>query len=562
MKRRNFLKNGAVGSLSLLATHRLIAGERPESNTTMRYTELLNMVHHNPGEPDFPTMYTQPEYIKQLNYTGQVPKIYVQCGITYDSLADNLVKIRSDERLWINHHAAFVNLQINNAQRAGMPLYPFTDFLVMPKSVMERYGDEMKIKGKLSILKERTQEILKIQIAEIFNCFPGIAGITLRHGETYLHDTPFHQGDSPARTPDEHQLLMNILREEICVKRNKRLIYRTWDFGFFHTRSDFYLQVTNAVKPHPNLYISIKHVNYDFNRGFPFNTTIGLGNHQQIIEISINQAGCYCKNSHPYYIARGIIEGWSEMKNRKGLRNLLPDPKIKGFWLWTWGDGWGGPYFSNEFWINLNEHVLREYCKNPNQSEEKIFTQYVQKQLGFEQANSAKLRELCLLSEDAVYYGQASRYFEADPWWCRDHYLSAIDLKDVVSKNIVDKVLQEKHDNSKIWKQIEDIAQQISTPNLKNTKFIGVSSTYDRIKYELMEIIWQVQIMLAQAKAGIKPNATTANRAIDAYNAKWQEWVKLSETDNQCPTLYRDSVTEHCGPPFLPSLEKLKELIG
>src|SRR5690606_21545699 len=101
-------------------------------------------------------------------------------------------------------------------------------------------------------------------------------------GETYLFDTPFHTGESPSVTPEEHIKLINILKEEICVKRNKKLIYRTWDFGNnFHINPDFYLEVTNVVKPHPLLYFSIKNINNDFLRGSPFNKTVGLGNHQQ-----------------------------------------------------------------------------------------------------------------------------------------------------------------------------------------------------------------------------------------------------------------------------------------
>ncbi len=42
-----------------------------------------------------------------------------------------------------------------------MPLYPFTDVLVLPKSVMDKYGEEMKKDGRLSILREKTQEILR-----------------------------------------------------------------------------------------------------------------------------------------------------------------------------------------------------------------------------------------------------------------------------------------------------------------------------------------------------------------------------------------------------------------
>jgi hypothetical protein len=140
-------------------------------------------------------------------------------------------------------------------------------------------------------------------------------------------------------SPQEHTLLINLLREEICAKRNKTLIYRTWDFGELHTRVDWHTEATNPVEPHPRLIISVKHVGADFIRGLPFNATLGKGKHQQIVEVSVNQAGLHGRCSHPCYLAQGVIEGWKEMQDPKGLRDLLGDDKVRGVWIRYWGDG-------------------------------------------------------------------------------------------------------------------------------------------------------------------------------------------------------------------------------
>lgn len=121
-------------------------------NASQRFPILHNMVHHNPGEPRFNTKYTEPNYIKNLDYTGQAPKFEIQCAVTYDDYELNLVPQRTAERLWIDRKATDIKRQLNKALEAGMTFYPFTDVLVVPKSVMEKYGDEMKINGKLSIL--------------------------------------------------------------------------------------------------------------------------------------------------------------------------------------------------------------------------------------------------------------------------------------------------------------------------------------------------------------------------------------------------------------------------
>jgi hypothetical protein len=528
---------------------------------TERYPILLNMVHHNPGEPKFETQYAEPAYLKEKGYTGQVPKIEIPCALTYDRWQDNIIPQKSEERMWIERHAAEIEVLIHNAEKAGIPMYPFTDVLVIPQTIMNKYGDDMKKDGRLSIQQERTQEIIKAQIEEIFWRFPKIAGLTIRFGETYLHDTPFHKGTRPVHTPEDHALLINIFREEVCVKRSKELFYRTWDFGYLHTQPKLYLEATNAVEPHPNLFFSIKHTNYDFNRGFPFNKTLGLGKHQQIVELSTNQAGCYGRNSHPYYIGKGIIENWSEMKEKKGIRDLMDDLKIKGFWIWTWGDGWVGPYFGNEFWIDLNEYVLRSYVLNPNQTEEEIFFKYTREHLKLAQQDAEKLRELCLLSTDAVYYGQESKYLGNNPWWVRDHYLTAINLKEAVEKNVQDKVIAEKEEYLNVWHEMEQLASEIKLSNPDDQQFLEVSTTYGRIKYEIIALIWHIQLIHAEHEAGIKIDKAYAQKCIASYHQKWEEWVQLKKENPCCPTLYVDHEAVHCGPPFQTSIKKLEQLI-
>ena len=122
-------------------------------------------------------------------------------------------------------------------------------------------------------------------------------------------DAPHHDGGRPMPFDGEeairgHIALLKLLREEVCVKRNKVIFYRTWDFGQFHIRPDFYLKVANAVAPHPNLIFSIKHQAGDFQRLTPFNPTIGIGKHRQIIEVSCQPEG-YGKRRIPTISARG-----------------------------------------------------------------------------------------------------------------------------------------------------------------------------------------------------------------------------------------------------------------
>ena len=110
------------------------------------------------------------------------------------------------------------------------------------------------------------------------------------------------------------------------------VFYRTWDFGNnFHVNPAYYLKVTYAIEPHPNLIFSIKHQAGDFLRMTPFNPTIGIGKHRQIIEVQC-QREAYGKGAHPFYVGDGVINGWEEyakiMKpgQPRGLRDVVNTP--------------------------------------------------------------------------------------------------------------------------------------------------------------------------------------------------------------------------------------------
>ncbi len=530
-----------------------------------RYDMLLNLVHHNPGEPLFQTRFTQPTYLKELGYTTQVIKREIQCGVTYDKVAEYAVANCGDEREWIERHAAALKIQMKQIKDAGLQNIPFTDMLVVPQSLLKKYKKEMVDEyGNITILRERTQQIMRAQIDELFWRFPELDGLMIRHGETYLHDTPHHVGGSPARTPEEHAAVINLLREELCVKRGKTLIYRTWDFGRLHTQPALFEAAMSQVEPHEKLFISIKHPQGDFNRGLNFNPTIGMGELQQIVEVSTNQAGCYGKNSHPYYIGRGVIEGWCEMpeSEKRGLRDLYDDPKIKGFWTWTWGDSWGGPYFDNELWIKLNEYVIRQFTLHPKLSEEEIFNTYAIEELNLSKQDAERLRELCLLSEEAVYYGQDTKLFRTNIWFSRDQYFACLELNDAVRKGVVEEALAEKHENLNRWYKMEELSRQIKMQEPYDQEFLEVSTTYGRIKYEIYEQIWVMEMMIAKREVNDTPiDREELAKAISIYDNKFEEWRELKRAHVCCPTIYKDHYLTHTGVPFKENLDKLRRYL-
>jgi hypothetical protein len=518
---------------------------------------ILDMVHHNPGEPLFVTKFNDPAVLRDWGYTGQCPKFFTQTALTYRAFDPALIPAGSPAAAWAENTAAFIDERITEARAANLPLYPFTDVLLVPQALMEKYGEQMKIAGRLSILRPMTQTVMRAQIAEIFDRFPGLAGITIRFGETHLHDTPFHVGESPAYSIEEQQVLIALLREEICVQRDKVLLYRNWSWGGIglHTNPTTYLAVTDAIAPHPKLLFSIKHASGDFVRGVPFNRTLGIGRHRQIVEVSVNQAGLYGKNAHPYYIGQGVIEGWEEMGERKrGLRDLVGTPQFAGVWTWTAGDGWGGPYLTHEFWVDLNAWVIKRFGQEPWRTEPDIFAEYARDILKLEAAQARTLRELCLLATSATYRGQDSFLFSIRPFWCRDDFLAAVNLDTVVAQGIAREVLEEKADAVADWRRIEALAREVRLPVPADQEFLEVSATYGRIKFALIEQIWRMQILEAERKRDGRLDAERLRAALAEYDRLWVEWRQLRADHPSCPTLYKEEKSGSWGAP--PGMEE------
>lgn len=161
---------------------------------------ILDMVHNNPGEEPYVTKYNNPDFLKSQGFTGAVTHWHINCAITYDNYRKNLLR-QGEEREWIEARAADIDRKLVSFHRVGIAVYPFTDFIVFPRSVWKEYGGE--ITGQVAVVgtgglderarksdlqSKRTQELLVAQIDGIFSRFPQLDGLTLCFGETYLHD--------------------------------------------------------------------------------------------------------------------------------------------------------------------------------------------------------------------------------------------------------------------------------------------------------------------------------------------------------------------------------------
>lgn len=517
---------------------------------------VMDMVHHNPGDAMTQTAFRNPEKLVSFGMDGMVINEFKfpQCAVSFSKFDKRVFPKGSEERAWVEALTKEIRTRIDECHRNGLQAFYFTDIIVLPKKLVELYKDEICDEdGKVSFEKPKTWEIHRMMLKELFERFPGMDGLVIRTGETYTHNIPYHTGNGPvdyrkkyAESIEIHARLMNLLREEVCVKRNKKIVYRTWDFGFFHVRPDYYLAVTEQVEPHPNLYLAVKHTNGDYFRTFPFNKTIALGRHKQVIEVQC-QREYEGKGAYPNYIADAVINGFEETRNDAAprcLNDVKESPLFSGVWTWSRGGGWFGPYISNELWCDLNTYVMSRWAKNPHRTEQEIFNEYARK-IGISRESLPYFRRLCLLTPDAIIRGRGSLMHPVSVTWTRDHYLGGTNqLKRVfdaiLKKGSVEEALYEMKLSVALWEEIVGLSRRVECSDKAVEHYIRTSSLYGYWLYRIMEQGWIVMLKGYQGDRTGEYDRTAIRLAIEEYDKCWKEYRRLKEENADCATLYHD----------------------
>jgi hypothetical protein len=528
---------------------------------------ILDWIQPNPGEPKTKSAFCDPNNLVRNGYNGQVTASLLEAAVTFDSLDPQVFPRNSQSRQWVDKLAGSIDQEIQAAHQANIKIYPFTQVLVLPKSLCDKYHDELYSGNRIDIHKPFTQKIVCAQIAEIFTRFLDLDGLTVRWGETYLVDVPYHTGGNPITRGMQSQVtLIKLLRDEVCVKRNKQLFYRTWGKDF-HFNPDYYLKVTDQIAPHSNLVFSIKYTIGDYHRMQIFNPTLGIGKHRQVMEIQC-QYEDYGKGAHPYYVGQGVIDGWEELQylndekirqhfytesdgryqaNLNCLRDFIKQPQYAGILTGSRGGGWNGPYIKNELWCELNALVITKWAQDPRRSEKEIVREFAKDKLGLRGADQDRFYQICLLSAAGTLRGRCSYFAKNNVWWTRDDVMGGINEQErgmfdqVIQEGVTEKMIAEKAEAVAIWHQIKALSQQLEISDPAMKEFVQTSCTYGCIEFEIFEKGWTIMLLGTLGDKTGNYDRDRIAKAIADYDRLWKEWQALKESSLSCATLYHSN---------------------
>ena len=496
---------------------------------------VLDMVHFNPGEAPYESVYNDPAYVKKVGFNGKVYSLFESptLAITWESVDKDILPKGSPEREWVDAKATKIREMQAACKKQHLKVLAMADFILFPKRLIAKFGIEKTFGDPNNPI---TIKLVKAQIDEIFAQFPDMDGLVVRIGETYLQDAPYHLGSIVNKKDAQKTIipLMKLLREQVCVKNKKILVFRTW--GSFDVDAAKYKVISDAVEPHPNLIIGVKYCEGDFHRANPFSKVIGLGRHPQIIEVQCARE-YEGKGAYPNYIAHGVIDGFEEYSRMPeeaidGLQEFADKrPELyAGVWTWSRGGGWRGPYIKNELWCDLNAQVMSHWAKDPTVSEEHIFNGYAKKVLKLQGKDIKAFRRFCLLSAEAVVRGRNSTYGDMNPWWTRDQGIgwpSTPKSAEAQQRN-----LKQKDESISKWKEMLQIAYSIHWNDEETKEFVLGSTEYGLCLYQ----IYRILVNMSYADSHHDNHAIV--RWIKEYDEAWKEYKELPKRYTSLSTLY------------------------
>lgn len=558
---------------------------------------ILDMVHHNPGEPPFESAFLNPAHLVKRGFNGQVFK-HLNCLATFKATGIDVFPAGSPDHAWLVSFTAEREREIATAKASGLTVLYHLDLFVLPKRLVEHFRHEIcdPETGRILLDRPLTLELHRLMFDELCTRYQEVDGFVIRFGETYLFDTPFHTGNGPLpkcggpwdplygyseaihqtkavspweiRHSDACSRLISFLRAEICEKHDKHLIFRTWDTApdRLHAVPENYLSVSDAVEPHPKLCFSIKHTALDFWRRVKVNECLGIGRHSQIIEVQC-QREYEGKGAFPNYIMHGVIDGFPENVKSIGLWELADDPLYRGIFSWSRGGGWYGPYLKNEFWCDLNASVLAAWASNPQRSEEEIFREHAQQHLGLSENDTTRFRILCLLSADAVIKGRQCEVFDLvlresilpTALWMRDDRLGGHEqlapvLDFLGTRSLFEEALAEKSQAVEIWRRIQRLELAISWPDESLGNSIRASVDYGLRLFEWIRHGWHVMARGWQLDHGNAHAKRCLTKAIVAYDVARSHYQTLAENP-ACASMFEGKYFSLPGQPDVSGMD-------
>ncbi len=403
----------------------------------------------NPGEPPAETRYRDPKELAALGYNGVV--LYETTGLSGVMSPDAVAG--EEMRHWLQGLVDRVGQTVRRTLDAGLGVYLALDALVLASEVVRAESKSLCCEGRPGTICPGSDEALARMtesVAHWLDVWPEAAGVVVRVGDHDASRLPHLTGNdvytpkcprcSALSPADRVVRIATALHDAVVTKRNRRLILRAWNVrpGGMHDTPGLAEEIAERLpgsKADDRLVLSFKVSQTDFWRYQPWNAaSLRCGGRPVIYEMQ-------CQRE---YEGKGGVVNWqaplwrdgqperADVSAAKGLAEATEQVNFAGLWAWVRGGGWGGPFVTDESWIDANVYAVPKLAEDPSLDLDALAETWVKERLGVTEKRIAPLVvEVLKASPELVrrlfYVGP---YAEArpSPWhptgdWIKDDLL-------------------------------------------------------------------------------------------------------------------------------------------
>ncbi len=347
------------------------------------------------------------ERYAEYGYTAAILGDATQLA-SYDEVFPNAIPPGSDLRNRIEQERKRFQRDCDRAKTLGIAVCLMTDEVSMPSLVLERLkrpASTSELSARIDFASDEFWKVYRAKYREVLKAYPRIAWVIIRTGENYSHPEKGFIGHTVLDGKYDEAYFRNMTRliEEsrkvVVDECGRRLIWRTWDLGNdgFHANPKVYDRVLAALPSREGLIFSLKHTQTDFWRYNDFNPMIGRGGLPQIVEFQ-------CARE---YEGKGAFPNYVGPLFSEDMRKAAAISTVKGFWIWDFAGGWGGPHLKSDRWVRLNITAASRLAQNPDTSPRQIAEEWATKEFGAKAATN--ITEMLMLSSECV---RKSMYIE------------------------------------------------------------------------------------------------------------------------------------------------------
>ena len=340
----------------------------------------------NPGEPRMETRFRDPAVLAELGFNGlALYETVAWSGVREAAEVDD-----AELRAWLVRTGEEAEAEVVRAQGAGLEAWLCTDALALPAA---RVAAEPALRctnraDRLCIGSDAAVDAFAAGLRAMLRRHPGAAGVVLRVGETDAARMPHLTGNDVYRTlgggctrcrrldAAERVLRLARVAHAVVVQgAGRRLILRAWNVrpGGMHDDPAVAEAVAAGLPGDPaagNLLLSFKFTAGDFRRYQPWNpASLACGAWPVLYELQ-------CQRE---FEGKGVLPDWQaplwrdgppeappERARPAGLAAAASAVNFAGTLGWVRGGGWGGPFVSDETWIDANAFAAAGLARAPD----------------------------------------------------------------------------------------------------------------------------------------------------------------------------------------------------